>query len=207
MCDQLTVRRDLPETLTTAMERSHRHPLMTWLIRFLGWDGLVPAAIWLLPFAVRLLVPKIPLLIEVMAVILPIVAFFLRFKVGVWHISMNRCGRIVRSGQFVALCCAILVLALVDAVIILTNVMPKGALTRSDLVFLGYIYVFYLSCMIFALYPGLTNSPKPPHEYCEQKSHATGPRVKVFSQWMNLNRSSRPAAGERRPTEIRLPTY
>jgi len=149
------------------MKHSQRHPLLTWLIRFLGWDGLVPAAIWILPFALSLLIPQIPQLIEVMAVILPIVAFFLRFNAGVWHISTNRCGRIVRSGQLVALCCAILVLAVVDAVIILTNVMPKGAFTTSDLKIFGYIYGFYLSCMLFALYPGLTNKLRLKHEYGE----------------------------------------
>ena len=125
----------------------------------------MPAAIWLTPLVIRFIVPQRPAIVEVLAVVLPIVAFFVRANAGVWYINTNRFGRVLRSIQFVALGCAILFYAVVDAVVILTHVMPKGALTDADLRILFYVYAFYLTCMGLALYPGFSVD-EPPKTRC-----------------------------------------
>jgi len=49
-----------------------------------------------------------------------------------------------------------LVLVLVDAVLILTNIMPKGAAfaTVGDVVVWAILYLTYLGAMSIAMYPG-----------------------------------------------------
>lgn len=136
------------------MAFSSRNPRQTWLIRFLGWDGLVPAVIWLLPLTIGLLIPQLPQLIEALAVLLPLIAFFLRLRAGASHIGANQCGPVVRYGQYLVLCLAIVLLAVIDAFVILANLMPKGSFTTEDIVIFVCMYCIYLLCMLIALYPG-----------------------------------------------------
>lgn len=147
------------------MDHHQQNVLRTWVLRILGWDAILPGVIWVLPLLIRVGAPQIPQMVEIVAVLLPIIAFFVRFRAGRWHISTNGCGRRFRFIQFVALCFGIFVLVIVDAVIILTHNMPKGALGPTDIKILAGVYSFNLACMILALYPGVCerNAPAPPY--------------------------------------------
>ncbi|MEZ6136322.1 MAG: hypothetical protein R3C53_15615 [Pirellulaceae bacterium] len=94
--------------------------------------------------------------VEIAAAVLPIIAFFVRFNVGRQCISSNNCRGVTRRLQTASLCIGILVLVLVDAVMILTHVMPKGAAfaTMSDIVVWIVMYSIYVAAMSIAMYPG-----------------------------------------------------
>jgi hypothetical protein len=127
-----------------------------WIVRIAIWDGALPAVIWLAPVIVQGLIPNLRGPVEIVAVVLPIVAFFIRFHVGRWHISANHCRIELRRFQYVALCFGALVLVLVDAVLILTNIMPKGAVfvTVGDVIVWAILILTYLGAMSIAMYPG-----------------------------------------------------
>ncbi|MDC0937204.1 hypothetical protein OAS39_13045 [Pirellulales bacterium] len=127
-----------------------------WLSRVLTWDGLLPAAIWTAPLLVSQLLPNSRASIEIAAVALPIVAFFVRYRVGVHAISLNSCTPHTRRIQMVAFVFGLAVLVLIDAVMILTYVMPDGAAFRTlaDLVIWGMLFATYLGTMVLAMYPG-----------------------------------------------------
>ena len=111
--------RDVNRCRNTCVDRSARN---------MGWgtsrDHMVGT--WLAPVLVQGLIPNLRGPVEIVAVVLPIVAFFIRFHVGRRVISTNHCRTEIRRFQYVTLCLGALVLVLVDAVLILTNIMPKG---------------------------------------------------------------------------------
>lgn len=129
-----------------------------WLLRLIAWDGVLPVLVMIIPWFVQLQFPNRPHALELVAIVVPITAFFIRFFVARRHICSNHCTRIVRVIQTVALCLAILVLLMVDSLIILACEMPKGALfaTSTDRMIWAGMYAFYLTCMAIALYPGLS---------------------------------------------------
>ncbi len=135
---------------------ARRLSIGSWMLRLITWDGVAPAFVWSTPFFIRSVISNCRIAIELTAVVLPIIAFFIRYHVGRRHISSNNCGAIMRSLQVAALCAGILVLVLIDAVMILTHVMPRGAAfaATSDLIIWAVLYAVYLSAMTFALYPG-----------------------------------------------------
>ena len=135
--------------LTAAETRS-------WVVRIAIWDGALPAIIWLAPVLLQGLIPNLRGPVEIVAVVLPIVAFFIRFHVGRRYILANHCRIELRRFQYVSLCIGALVLVLVDAVLILTNIMPKGAAfaTVSDVIVWAILYLTYLGAMSIAMYPG-----------------------------------------------------
>ncbi len=99
---------------------------------------------------------------KVTAVTLPIAAFFLRVIAGKHHIASNRCSIAVRRFQFCVFCFGILPLALIDCVLILSLVMPKGALFEADTDRLVWAILFaiYLTSMAVAMYPGRDAPPR-----------------------------------------------
>ena len=117
----------------------------------------LPIFIFLLPTVVKVLFPNRRDAIEITGVTLPIIAFFVRFFVAKRHINSNQCSRLVRRIQFVALCVAILILVLIDSMMILAQELPNGALFATDLdvIVFALLIAMYLSCMAFALFPGL----------------------------------------------------
>jgi len=94
--------------------------------------------------------------IELTAVALAVVAFLVRYRVGKRYISSNNCGTIVRLFQLAVFCIGILVLVVIDAVMVLTHVMPRGAAfaTTGDLIVWAALYGTYVAAMAFAMYPG-----------------------------------------------------
>jgi hypothetical protein len=130
----------------------------SWALRVIAWDAVLPACIAFLPLGVKLLFPDRRGVMEVTAVILPIVALLLRFRAGKRHVASNRCPKAVQRFQFCVFCLGILPLALVDCVIILSDLMPKGALfaTEEDRTIWAILLSIYLGSMIIAMYPGRT---------------------------------------------------
>ena len=126
----------------------------SWLMRLLKWDGIMPTIIWSVPFLIRAVLPKFREPIELVAVVLPIVAFFIRYSVGMRYIRSNHCGKTTRNFQIIILRAGLMILALLDAVLVLTHVMPQGVIVASDIMILVILYVIYLLAMVFALYPG-----------------------------------------------------
>jgi hypothetical protein len=127
-----------------------------WMFRLFAWDGLLPAAVWSLPLLLRWCLPGNRGIIELVAVVLPVVGFFVRFYVGTRYIFSNGCGKLLRGCQVVSLVFGILVLVLIDCVMMLTHVMPPGEAfaTKQDVLIWTGLYTFYLSMMALALYPG-----------------------------------------------------
>jgi hypothetical protein len=128
--------------------------LGSWMLRIVAWDGMLPAAIWFAPLLIQAVAPNRRGAVELAAVFLPIFAFFIRFRAGNRYISTNNCGPALRGLQFCVFFLAIFVLVLVDAVIMLTHVMPRAAITVDDLKVFAALYGAYLATMAFAMYPG-----------------------------------------------------
>ena len=130
--------------------------LRRWLIRLIAWDGVLPAVVWSVPFVIHALMPNCRGAVEICAVVLPIVAFFVRFVMGCRVIDSNHCGTLLRRIQVVVLCIGILPLLLIDVFMVLANVMPQGAViaTWEDLIVLAVLYTIYFSAMAIAMYPG-----------------------------------------------------
>lgn len=128
----------------------------TWFFRVITWDGLLPACILLAPTVAELLLPHNRGLIEFMAVATPIVAFFARIRAGKHHIASNHCTRVVRAIQFCVFCLGLFPLVLIDAVVILSHVMPAGALfaAKEDRIVFVALVSIYLAAMLIAMYPG-----------------------------------------------------
>lgn len=131
-----------------------RHPMSIWMLHLFGYDGVLPATVLLLPGLVRLVLGA-GVVIEFIAVVLPIVAFFVRSAVGLRNIEKNACGGLFRALQKAALFLGLLLLLLVDGFLILTWRMPANALEKGDYVFTAALYGCYLILMAVASFPGL----------------------------------------------------
>jgi hypothetical protein len=77
---------------------------------------------------------------------------------GKQHITSNDCSARVRRVQLTVFCVGIFVLFMIDAVIVLSHVMPKQAVfaTTADLIVCAVLYMTYLNAMAFAMYPGFS---------------------------------------------------
>lgn len=131
-----------------------RHPLVRWIIQLFTYDGVLPAVVLLLP-GVASLAFGAGVVIELIAVVLPIVAFFVRSAVGLRNIEENVSGALLGALQKAALFVGLLLLVLVDAFMILTWRMPANALAWGDYVFTAILYGCYLFLMAIATFPGL----------------------------------------------------
>jgi len=126
----------------------------SWLLRIIGWDGMLPASVLAAPYVVESILPNTRWAIEVTAVVLPIVAFFMRLFVGHRHIHENKCSTVFRVVQFGVFFLGIFPLVLIDAALVLVHVMPKGVFATDDYLVFAVLYGIYLSAMIVAMYPG-----------------------------------------------------
>jgi len=127
----------------------------TWSARVITYDGLLPLAVWLTPWFVALVVPNRRGVIEILAILLPVVGCLIRFSLGRRLITGNLCSPQVRRCQFAALSLGLVLLALIDCVIVLLYVMPRGAFGQSaDWGILVGLWIVYFSLMAGAMYPG-----------------------------------------------------
>jgi hypothetical protein len=134
----------------------------SWLLRILTWDGLLPASVVLVPTVIESLLPNNRGAIELAAVAIPIAGFFLRVSAGKRQIASNNCDPACRVLQFCAFFLGILVLTLIDAVVILSHVMPQGAAfaDETDCIVWAILVAVYLSSMGIAMYPGRTEADR-----------------------------------------------
>jgi len=127
----------------------------TWSARVITYDGLLPLAVWLTPWFVALVVPNRRGVIEILAILLPVVGCLIRFSLGRRLITGNLCSPQVRRCQFAALSLGLVLLALIDCVIVLLYVMPRGAFGQpADWGILVGLWTVYFSLMAGAMYPG-----------------------------------------------------
>ncbi len=127
----------------------------TWSARVITYDGLLPLAVWLTPWFVALVVPNRRGVIEILAVLLPVMGCLIRFSLGRRLITGNLCSGQVRRCQFAALSLGLVLLALIDCVIVLLYVMPRGAFGQpADWGILVGLWTVYFSLMAGAMYPG-----------------------------------------------------
>jgi hypothetical protein len=128
----------------------------SWLLRILTWDTILPVAVAFVPTAIALFLPDRRGVMEIASVTLPIAAFLLRLHIGKRQIDSNRCSVAVRKFQFCVFFVGILPLVLIDCVIVLSHLMPNGALfaTSGDLLVWAVLAAIYLASMTVAMYPG-----------------------------------------------------
>lgn len=133
-----------------------------WMVRLLTWEGILPTCVFLVRGIIETLFPSRGT-IEAAAVVLPITFFFVRIFTGCRHIDANHCSQGFQRFQVWALVLAVFVLVFVDAIMILADVMPNGALVAgpADWIVIVTIILIYLVPMSVAMYPGRSN---PHHE-------------------------------------------
>lgn len=133
---------------------ARRINLISWLLAVAIWDGLLPVAIVLLPMLIQLAVPNRREPIEVIAIVVPMAAFFVRMWVGAQRIRSNYCARWFQIIQFIGFVLGLFILVLLDAVVILSHIMPPGAFALSDYKIFAVMFGTYYLLMLFAMYPG-----------------------------------------------------
>jgi hypothetical protein len=124
-----------------------------WLFRLLTWDGVLPVCILAVPGLIERAVPNRGA-IEFAAVALPTAFFFVRIVKGCHHIDGNHCGPGFQRLQVWALVVGVFVLVFLDAIMILSHVMPRGALNGGDFQVMAIMLAIYLIPMAVAMYPG-----------------------------------------------------
>ena len=129
---------------------------LRWLLRIATWDGLLPICVAFAPLGIKLAFPGLRGAVEITAVVLPISAFFFRVKIGLRHFVANRHVWIVRMLQAATFTMAIFLLVFLECFVILSHIMPAGALfvAKEDRVVGAMLYSLYLGSMAFALFPG-----------------------------------------------------
>ncbi|MEX2176242.1 MAG: hypothetical protein WD872_17910 [Pirellulaceae bacterium] len=127
---------------------------VSWFVRLLNWDLLLTTFVAVAPTIVALLLPGKRGAIEIVAVALPIIAFFLRARAGIYHIGTNNCGTSVRRFQRAAFALGIFLLVFFDAVMILSHIMPRGAFGLTDYIASAILFSVYITAMAVAMYPG-----------------------------------------------------
>jgi hypothetical protein len=139
----------------------------SWILRVLTWDGLLQGCIALIPAGIGFLFPDRRGAIEITAVALPIAGFFLRVRAGRRQIASNHCSIALRHVQFGVFGVGILLLVFIDAALILSQVMPAGALfaSKGDCLVWAILYSIYLTSMAIAIYPGRVRSYSGPEPW------------------------------------------
>ena len=128
-----------------------------WLWLVFCWDGLLPMCV--------LSIPQLALKFgadrgtsETLAIVTPILAFFVRLFIGVRKLSRNQCGPTLRCFQFAVFFLAAILLVCIDSLMILSIEMNDGKLWANpgDMTFMFALLAVYFSAMLFAFYPGRT---------------------------------------------------
>lgn len=127
--------------------------IVRWLLLVLHWDGVLPLLVWSVPGVLQGLFPGRRGVVEFSAVVFPIVVFGWRYRVGLRVIAGNACGSAMRRLQRRVFFVGIFVRVLVDAVVMLSCLVPAaaaGGVWREMLIPLG----IYVAAMLVAMYPG-----------------------------------------------------
>ena len=129
--------------------------IRTWLLKILFWDGALPLVTATAPMAVQALTED-RAAVEFASVLLPVIAFLVRLEVGRRTIGSNNCGSVTRFFQYLLFFVGLVALILVDTFLMLTYIMPAGALfaTMVDVTVFSGLVSTYLVGMILAMYPG-----------------------------------------------------
>ena len=127
-----------------------------WFVRVLTWDGALPVCLFLIPLVAKLMVPNQGGMFVFLAVVLPIIALFIRLPVGCRHIDDNTCGPLFQKLQVWMLLIGALILVIVDALLVIAHEIGWRVMfaARQDLVILATLASIYLTCMVIAMYPG-----------------------------------------------------
>jgi hypothetical protein len=126
-----------------------------WFGRIVTYDGVLPLMVWLTPWLASVAFPNRRGLIEILAILLPVIGFLIRYYRGRRLIDSNLCSLRFRRCQFASLCVGLVLLAFIDCVIVLLYVMPRGAMDNvSDWVVFLFLGSAYFSLMAGAMYPG-----------------------------------------------------
>lgn len=139
-----------------ATRSASRVSYRAWLLRILTWDMVLPAFVAFGPLGLMLLFPNQRLVVELSAMILPVVAFLWRLHAGWRQIALNHCSAVVQRIQFGVFVLGIMPLAIIDCLLILSSLLPKGRMFASNDALIDWAFLFgvYLSCMAIAMYPG-----------------------------------------------------
>ena len=131
-----------------------------WALKVITWDTLLPACVALVPLCIQFVFPGKRGALEIGAVVLPIVAFLVRFRAGKRHIDSNQCSMFTQNVQLFVFCIGILPLALFDCFVILSELIPGGlSEMRKDWIVWAILLSIYLVSMIIAMYPGRMEIP------------------------------------------------
>jgi hypothetical protein len=149
-----------------AMKTTHVN-IWDWLHRVLGWDGLLPVCIAVLPTGIDFVLPNNADALTIAAVTAPIAALFVRFSVGRRHLASNQVGPAVRACQYCVFTAAIFLLCLIDCFVIIIHVVP--AVPATDWSILGALFSLYLIAMSFAMFPGRTENSMAWTADCAEK--------------------------------------
>jgi len=140
---------------------------LTWLLRVLTWDGLLPVVVWAIPLIVaKSALPISEPAIVLLASLLPIAALIVRFFVGHRMIQANACGTGFRRVQVTCLCVGLFVLMLLDCLLITLFSLEFGGGPGvpeeewlAQVVIIAIFYLPYLALLSVAMYPG--RAPQP----------------------------------------------
>lgn len=131
---------------------------LSWIMRLITWDGLLPALVWLSPYVIGAIIPNHEKAIEAAAILIPILALLVRFYIGTQYIFSNHCSRWFRKLQVVLFCVGLMLLLLIDSLMILSSILPKMPAGHpvhvKEIVLIGGFFATYLILMIIAMYPG-----------------------------------------------------
>ncbi len=154
--------------------KSQRVDYRNWLLSVIGWDGILPLIVILVPFAIRVCLPGHADVMVLTAVFLPIAAFLLRFGIGMHHISANACGIVFRGFQYLAFAMGVLILLCLEAIMIAMQSIPANliVLARGELQLGGLCALLYVVCMIFAWFPGVSQLEFEPQSSLRDHGHA-----------------------------------
>ena len=126
-----------------------------WFGRVIAYDGLLPLLVWLTPWMAATMLPNRRGIIEILAILLPVLGFSIRYVAGRRLIAANFCSRRIRRFQFAGLCAGLVLLGFIDCVIVLLYVMPRGALQQpGDWLVLLILLGMYFLLMAGAMFPG-----------------------------------------------------
>lgn len=163
-----------------------------WFFRLVFWDSLLPAVVVLVPMLIQSLFPNRRGPIEIAGLLVPMVAFFIRLLAGKRHIAANHCSPRFRGLQVGSLVFGLFWLAVIDAFVVLSHIIPAGAMafTTSEVIIVASLY---LPPMAFAMYPGRAWSSESidpgalaPQKMIEHIRAAIGSAPRHLSWWRRL---------------------
>lgn len=155
--------RDDEAELHDYQEPIGRVDFASWVLRVLGWDGLLPAFVLLVPVLINVLSPNNHDLADFVGLTLPIAAFIIRFFVGEHHIWSNGCSKGFRVVQTCLLCFGIFWLFVVDTILVLAHEIHGFFANWSNCRDMAVAVLVYLPCVTVAMYPG-RRKPNPVSE-------------------------------------------